>query len=124
MLATMEIRFDGDVLTVKLVGWERLWAFSPTTTFAIPIDHVSAVSTEAPRGFGLRAPGTSIPGLIRAGTYYTRAGCDFWYVTRKMRGSVLSLSLRGEKFDRMVLGFEGSAAVAERLRARLSARVD
>ena len=30
----------------------------------------------------IKAPGTSIPGLIKAGTFYSNRGKEFWYVTK------------------------------------------
>ena len=62
---------DG-VLRVEVLGWDKLWAFK--SRLELPLEHVVSVQRWEPemkkRFYGLRAPGTALPGVIVAGTYH------------------------------------------------------
>lgn len=60
----------------------------------------------------IRAPGTHLPGVIKAGTYYTRQGREFWYVTAQR---FLSFELHQEPYQKIVLTTEHNQAWADRL---------
>ena len=60
-----------------------------------------------PRLLEVRVPGTFIPGVIKAGTYWTRAGKEFWYVRRGMSDYVTIELADGAPFRRMVFGLDG-----------------
>lgn len=89
-------------LIIDLEWYEQLWAFTLTKTFAIPLHHIEQVTTTPPQTSwkDLRAPGTALPGVIRAGTYYTPRGKEFWYATRD--GQFLTLELSQEPYRRMI----------------------
>jgi hypothetical protein len=44
----------------------------------------------------IRAPGTAIPGLIKAGTYYTFRGKEFWMLKKK--DFPIRIELKNNKF--------------------------
>jgi hypothetical protein len=83
--------------------------------FEIPLEHIVKVGTEAHRtGWReIRAPGAHLPGTIKAGTYYTPRGREFWYVTEK---GVLVLELENEPYKRIVLSIDGNKEWVERIR--------
>lgn len=82
--------------------------------FEIPLQNIVKAGTEAHRtGWReVRAPGTHLPGVIKAGTYYTPRGKEFWYVTEK---GVLVLELQNEAYKRIVLSVDGNKEWAERI---------
>jgi hypothetical protein len=49
----------------------------------------------------LKIPGTFFPGLIRAGTYYSRRGKEFWYWTNKKHTYVIEL--KNMPYKRIIL---------------------
>ena len=67
----------------RCVGLHKIWALK--SRLEIPADHISAVLRAADeRVRGIRLPGTQIPGLITAGTYYEADGKRvFWDVCDK-----------------------------------------
>ncbi len=83
--------------------------------FEIPLDNIVKVGTEAYRtGWReIRAPGTHVPGAIKAGTYYTPRGKEFWYVTEK---GVLVLELENESYKRIVISIDNNEEWAERIK--------
>jgi len=111
----MNLSIVGDKLLIDLEWYEQLWAFTLNKTFEIPLNHIKRVSTEEPQSSWaeIRAPGTFLPGVIKAGTYYTRNGREFWYVTAEQ--DYLVLELEDEPFKKMVLTISQSEAWLERI---------
>lgn len=90
----MQLSLTATQFVIDLTGFERLWAFHLGQTITIPLEHIQAVSTELPTAHwsDLRAPGTFLPGVIKAGTYYTKTGREFWYITPNSNYLTLELS--------------------------------
>jgi hypothetical protein len=77
------------------VRWHRIWQ--------IPLAHITQVTTTEPQSNWkeLRAPGSFIPGVVKAGTYYTNRGKEFWYVDRET--DYLTVELQNESYARIIL---------------------
>ncbi len=84
-------------------------------SFKIPLKNIKRVTTEKPKPTWkeIKAPGTFIPGLIKAGTYYTDSGKQFWYVT-KGKG-ILNIELKNESYKRIVLGLDNNVKWAKKI---------
>jgi hypothetical protein len=110
----MEIALDQDALVVKLRPLERLAAVR-WSDVRIPRQNVAGAeaSLPPPTWKQLRLPGTHLPGLVKAGTYLTHRGWEFWYLTRKGRSQPVTISLRGHRYARLVLG--AAAVSADRI---------
>ena len=105
-------------MTLTLEGTERLWSFK-FGPISVPRQHViGAEATLPPTTWKeLRAPGTFLPGVIKAGTYYTDRGKEFWYAVRSRRDSPLTIELQEESYRRLVITIEDAANWAERINA-------
>lgn len=116
----MRISIENATLRIDMQGWERIWALKGS--IAIPIEHIEGVSTEEPASGWTdpRAPGTFVPGLIRAGTYFTRRGKEFWYATRGK--PFLVIETRGERYRRVILTIADSGRWADQVRAEIAGR--
>ncbi|CAG4903178.1 MULTISPECIES: hypothetical protein [Acidithrix] len=95
---------DGDlILQVKGIG--KVLALR--NELVIPLNHVRGVTAD-PGAFsmprGLRAPGTSIPGLLYAGTFYHKGEKVFWEVHNPAKAVVIELA--EEDFTRLVIEVE------------------
>jgi hypothetical protein len=67
----------------------------------------------------IRAPGTAIPGLTKAGTYYTSRGKEYWMLKKK--DSPIRIELDNNNFKRLILGVSGHekrASIIRNLRER------
>ena len=84
-------------------------------SFKIPLKHIVSVSTQVPKPTWkeVKAPGTFIPGLIKAGTYYTDKGKQFWFVT-KGKG-ILNIELKNESYKRIILGIDNNTKWAKKI---------
>ena len=111
----MILSIVGDKLRIDWEWFEQLLAFSFDKAFEIPLTHIERITTDEPASSWteIRAPGTYFPGMIKAGTYYTNRGKEFWYVTRSR--DYLVLDLKDEPFKRIILTLEHNELWQERI---------
>jgi len=111
----MNLKITAHQLQIELEWYEQLWAFYLPKTIEIPLEHIEQATTEEPLSTWLeiRAPGTFLPGVIKAGTYYTKQGKEFWYVTKEK--DYLTLELKDEPFKRIILTLEQNDIWVERI---------
>jgi len=99
----VEISTVDGKLTLHVRGADRLWAFK--STLEVPLAHIAGVRADpeiAHRWFhGLRMPGTSIPGVITAGTFYHDGKRVFWDVHHPDKTIVIEL--HDERFNELVV---------------------
>lgn len=115
----MNIDLSDDALTLSFEGLEQLWAAKLSSHVRVTRAHVKRADTALPPATWkeLRAPGTFLPGVIKAGTYYNDRGKELWYATRSQRDNPLTIELEGEKYDRLVLTLPDASNLAERINA-------
>jgi hypothetical protein len=97
-------------LRIEILGWDKLWSFK--SAFDIPLENVvevRPVRDETWLGGGLRMPGTCLPGVIKAGTYYRGGEKVFWDVHRLE--NALVIELRNEPYARLILEVENPSAL-------------
>ena len=101
---------------------ERLWSCHLGDRITIPRTHILSASDQRPAtGWReLRSPGTYLPGVIKAGTYYTERGREFWYCTGQDH-PVLALDLEAlEYYKRIVIDWPDQPEAAAIATALLS----
>jgi hypothetical protein len=90
-------------LTLHVRGADKLWSFK--SNLEIPLVHIAKVRTdpEAARGWyhGIRMPGTSVPGVITAGTFYQDGKRIFWDVHNPEKTIVIDL--HDERYNELVV---------------------
>jgi hypothetical protein len=116
----MKLNLTTDRLTIELEWYEQLWAVTLERQMHISLARIVRATTEEPQSnwSELRAPGTFLPGVIKAGTYYTKQGKEFWYVTSDR--DYLTLELRDEPYRRIVLTIPDNNVWAERITRSLT----
>ena len=123
----VELTFGPDSVTFLLRGWSRFWALR--SSVVVPLSAIRAVS-RAPAGIGRgwwkgwRMPGTHVPGVIVAGSYYRDGAWTFWDVRGSGEWAIVVELAQGAPFDRLVVEVHEPEAEIARLRAavaRLSA---
>ena len=96
----------GNKLHLYVQGMDKVWAFK--SKFCIPLNHITSIRVDSdiiksgPGGF--RMPGTAIPNVITAGTYYVNGKRVFWDIHRPDKAVVLSLT--NEKYSELVIEVE------------------
>ena len=96
-----EIEVSEGTLIIHLRGWKAVWALRRRVE--VPLTgvrgaRVGPAAARAPRG--LRAPGTYLPRVITAGTFWRKSGRDFWSVRDSVKAVVAELA--GTSFSRLI----------------------
>lgn len=95
-----------DKLTLEVRGADKIWALK--SHLEISLDHITDVRADASivRQWyhGLKAPGTSIPHVITAGTFYRDGQRIFWDIHRPEKAVIISL--RDETYHELVIEVE------------------
>ena len=93
---------DGKV-RLHVRGADQLWAFKGS--LEIPLAHIASVRADPDIAHGwwhgFRLPGTNVPGVITAGTFYQDGKRIFWDV-HNPAGTVV-IELRDERYDELVV---------------------
>ncbi|MGA8111906.1 MAG: hypothetical protein WBD46_18590 [Acidobacteriaceae bacterium] len=107
-MVDLEVKEGKLVLHVK--GADQLWALK--SSLEIPLEHVAGIRAdpEVARGWwhGLRMPGTQIPGVITAGTFYQHGQRVFWDVHHPEQTVVIEL--RDERYSELIVEVADPAA--------------
>jgi hypothetical protein len=107
-------------LTLHVRGMDRFWALK--STLEIPLEHVTGIRAdpEVARGWwhGFRMPGTQIPGVLTAGTFYLHGEKIFWDVHNPEKTVVIGLS--HEKYDELIVEVADPSAAVSLVQSRLS----
>ena len=119
----VEISIENGQAVFEVQGWSRLWALR--RRIVVPLPSIRSVRRADPavvRGWwkGLRMPGTHVPGLIVAGTFYEASARVFWDVRRPARA--IEVELAGTGYDRLVVDVADPDSAVERIRAAIRPR--
>jgi hypothetical protein len=104
-----QVSIAGDDLVVEIEGWEKLWSLK--SRLVIPLVNVRGATADpgiAVEPKGLRAPGTSLPGVITAGTFHQEGERIFWNIRDGARAVVIELA--DERYARLVVEVADPAA--------------
>ncbi|MGI8550005.1 MAG: hypothetical protein ACR2PL_04275, partial [Dehalococcoidia bacterium] len=113
-MATVEL--SPATLTVHVEGMDKLWALR--SRLDIPLEHVTGaepngeMARKGLSGFwtaGFRVPGTHLPGVLTAGSFYQPRegefrGWTFWDVHDPEKAIVINLG--HEHYQRLVIGVD------------------
>ena len=99
----VEIAVVEDRLRLDVQGADKLWALK--SSLEVPLRHITAVrvDTEIARGWchGMRMPGTFVPGVITAGTFYQAGKRVFWDVHHPE--NTIVIELHDERYDELIV---------------------
>lgn len=108
-------------LVLHVRGADKLWAFK--SSLEIPLRHISSARADpgVAHGWyhGLRAPGTNIPGVLTAGTFYQHAQRVFWDVHNP--ANTLVIELRDERYNELIVEVSDPQAAVELIRGAIGA---
>jgi len=100
-------------------GADKLWAFK--SSLEIPLVHIAGVRAdpETARGWyhGIRMPGTNVPGVITAGTFYQDGKRVFWDVHHPEKTIVIDL--HDERYSELIVEVDDPAAAMKLIQTTL-----
>ena len=117
----VDISIEGDRVRIAVEGWDKLWAFKSQLEF--PLAHVRSVRQDSQPALGwwhgVRFPGTNIPGIVTAGTFYQHEGVVFYDVHDPERAIVFELE--HEHYRQLVVEVKDPAATVALVNKALAA---
>ncbi len=116
----VEITIQGDRIRLEVLGWDKYWALKSQLEF--PLAHIVSVRQDAEPALGwwhgFRLPGSNIPGVLTAGTFYQQDGAVFYDVHDPERTIVFELE--HEHYRRLVVEVKDPAGAVALVRKALA----
>jgi hypothetical protein len=118
-MVTMTI--TNQTLILEVQGFDKVWALK--SRLEIGLDHIRAVSADSPATLkwwkAIRMPGTYLPGVITAGTFYQDGKRLFWDVHNPANAIVIELG--DDRYDQLIVEVANPAAALASITAALPA---
>jgi hypothetical protein len=115
----VDLSVAGGKLTLHIRGADKLWSFK--SSLEIPLVHIAGVRAdpETARGWyhGIRVPGTNVPGIITAGTFYQDGKRVFWDVHHPEKTIVIDL--HDERYNELVVEVDDPEAAVKLIQKAL-----
>jgi len=115
----VEIVVSEGSLVLHVKGADKLWALK--SSLEIPLQHVAGIRADPSIAHGwwhgLRMPGTNLPGVITAGTFYHDGKRVFWDV-HNLENTVV-IELRDERYNELIVEVADPNKTVEVVRAAL-----
>ncbi len=109
----MRVVTKGDSLVILLEGAERLWSLKASicvrATDIVKVQWSSKQPVIAISSFKLRLPGTSLPKVFYAGSFWKKAGWEFWYLKMRQEGELL-VSTKLKRYHKIRLSVDEATA--------------
>lgn len=109
------------VLTVE--GADKIWALK--SELRIPLDHITAVRADKDvvKGWwhGFKFPGSNIPGVLTAGTFYQDGKRIFWDTHYPKEAIVISLD--HEHYNELIIEVEDPELFVKRMEEKLPVKM-
>ena len=101
----VKVTADKDHFVFQVQGMHKLWSMK--TAIKVPKEHVIRAHNDRraiPLWKGWRLPGTHVPFVITAGTYYKRGAKNFWDVMKERNAIVVEL--KDDKYKNLYIEVE------------------
>ena len=122
-----EIELTEQALIVHVKGADKFWALK--SKLEIPLTHVLGAEVDPAveahweelinPDLGIRAPGTHLPGVLAAGTFYSFRERVFWDVHHPQRA--ITITLAHEHYTKLVIEVADPAADIARIEEAIEA---
>ncbi len=116
----VDLAVSGGMLILHVRGADKLWALK--SSLEIPLQHVAGIRADptVAHGWwhGIRMPGTNIPGVITAGTFYQDGKRVFWDVHNP--DNTVVIGLRDERYSELIVEVADPQASVELVNTALS----
>ncbi len=101
----VKVTVKNDQVIFDVVGVHKLLSFKDR--IKVPREHIAKAHNNLkalPLWKGWRLPGTHVPFVITAGTYYQRGNKNFWDVVKQRNAIVVEL--KDEKYKNLIIEVE------------------
>ena len=112
----------GAILRFEIEGFDKILALKGH--LEIPLAHVTSArhDPDAAKGWwhGVRLPGTDLPGIVTAGSFYQKGRLVFYDVHHAEQAVVVELA--HEDYDRLIVEVRDPAATVEMITSAIGNR--
>ena len=116
----VDLSISAGNLTLHVRGADKLWAFK--SSLEIPLAHIAGIRANPTivRGWwhGIKLPGTNIPGVLTAGTFYHDGKRVFWDVHNP--DNTVVIGLKDERYNELTVEVADPKGAVELVGALLS----
>ena len=107
-----KVSVTGDKLVIDVQGLHKLWSLK--SRLEIPLEHVRGVRAATDEHVaGIRFPGTQVPGILTAGTFYHQGKKVFWDVHDYSKA--IAIDLHDDTFSKVIIEVADPAATIEQI---------
>jgi hypothetical protein len=118
----VDLSVSNGKLILNVRGTDKLWALK--SSLEVPLEHIAGIRAdpEVARGWwhGWRMPGTQIPGVITAGTFYQDGKRVFWDVHNP--DNTVVIDLHDERYNELIVEVADPNAAVDLVKALLPGR--
>ncbi len=115
----VDLSISGGNLVLHVRGADKLWAFK--SSLEIPLPHVAEIRADPAIAHGwwhgLKMPGTNIPGVLTAGTFYQDGKRVFWDVHNPE--NTIVIGLKDERYNELIVEVADPKAAVELVKTAL-----
>src|ERR1035437_6782422 len=115
----VDLNISDGKLVLHVRGADKLWALK--SSLEIPLAHVAEIRADSAIAHGwwhgLRMPGTNIPGVLTAGTFYHDGKRVFWDVHNPE--DTVVIELKDERYNELIVEVADPKAAVELVKATL-----
>jgi hypothetical protein len=115
----VELAIANGILVLHVQGADQLWALK--STLEIPLAHITSVRADPAIAHGwwhgLKMPGTNIPGVLTAGTFYHDGKRVFWDVHNPE--NTIVIELKDERYNELIVEVPSPQIAVETVKSSL-----
>lgn len=115
----VDLSIEEGKLKLFVMGADKLWALKGS--LEIPLVHIAGVRADPSVAHswwhGLRMPGTNLPGVITAGTFYQDGKRVFWDVHHPE--NTIVIDLHDERYNELIIEVADPQAAVNLIQAAL-----
>jgi hypothetical protein len=115
----VDLSISNGNLLLHVRGADKLWSFK--SSLEIPLPHIVSITADPAIAHGWwhgpRMPGTSIPGVLTAGTFYQDGKRVFWDVHNP--DNTVVIELKDERYAELIVEVANPKAAVELVKATL-----
>jgi hypothetical protein len=115
----VDVSISNGNLVLHVKGIDKLWTLK--SSLEIPLAHIVGIKADptVAHGWwhGLRMPGTNIPGVLTAGTFYQHGQRVFWDVHNP--DNTVVIQLKDERYSELIVEVADPKAAVELVKTGL-----
>jgi hypothetical protein len=109
----VDLSISAGILTLHVRGADKLWAFK--SSLEIPLAHIAGIRADPTIAHGwwhgMKLPGTNVPGVLTAGTFYHDGKRVFWDVHNP--DNTVVIGLKDERYNELIVEVADPKAAVE-----------